>query len=141
VNLIATLSDTGYADPGPAGRYYKLIAVDVNGNASPFAMLGPGGTLDVAGDAPMTLALERVQPNPSRGGPLLVRFTLPTAAPARLELLDVSGRRVLARSVGTLGPGRHALDLASGQTLAAGIYLLRLSQGASVRVTRVALLR
>jgi hypothetical protein len=140
-NLIATLGDTGYVDPGPAGGYYKLAAVDVNGNVSVFAQLSPDGTTDVTAAAPLSFALERVQPNPSRGERLRVRFTLPTAAPARLELLDVSGRRVLERAVGALGPGRHTVEFAAGRRLAAGIYVVRLSQGASVRVTRVALLR
>src|SRR2546430_6969498 len=31
------------------------------------------------------------------------------ALPARLELLDVSGRRVAVREVGSLGPGPHAV--------------------------------
>jgi hypothetical protein len=141
-NLIATLSDTSCVDPdpGPAGSCYKLSAVDVNGNPSAFALLIPGGTVDVAGIATWSLTLGRVEPNPSRGEGLLVRFTLPTAAPARLELLDVSGRRVLERAVGAMGPGPHALELAA-RHLAAGIYVLRLSQGGSVLTTRVAVLK
>ena len=72
---------------------------------------------------------------------LSVAFTLPTSAPARLELVDVSGRRVAQREVGTLGAGRHALALAADRDVAPGLYLLRLTQGASVRVSRVTLLR
>ena len=71
----------------------------------------------------------------------MVQFALPTAALARLELLDVSGRRVAEREVGSLGAGRHALDLVGGRSLAPGLYLVRLTQGANTRTARVAELR
>jgi hypothetical protein len=140
-NQIAAPSDTSYVDPAPAGSFYKLAAEDVNGNLSAYVVVSPGVQLDVPVIAPATLALERIQPNPSRGPGWLVRFSLPAAAPARLELLDVSGRRVMERAVGALGPGRHTLAFTANRSLAAGIYLIRLSQGTSVRTTRVALLR
>jgi hypothetical protein len=59
---------------------------------------------------------------------------------ARLELFDISGRRVVARAVGALGAGHHALDLAEGRRLPAGLYLLRLTQGAEARVVRTTVL-
>ena len=68
-------------------------------------------------------------------------FTLPTAATARLELLDVGGRRIASHEVGSLGAGRHTLDLAQSQHFAPGLYLLRLTQGANTRTTRVAVIR
>lgn len=43
-NLIANTSETGYVDVGPAGSYYKLSAVDVNGNESGYTLLSPTGT-------------------------------------------------------------------------------------------------
>ena len=86
-------------------------------------------------------ALEPVRPNPSRGSALTVHFTLPLGTPASLELLDLAGRRIAAREVGSLGAGPHALGLDEGARLAPGLYLLRLTQGASARVTRVALLK
>ena len=94
-----------------------------------------------AHDAALAFALEGVRPNPSRGEGLTVAFTLPTAASARLELLDVSGRRVAEREVGSLGAGPHALDLSEGRRLTPGLYLLRLTQGTNTRVTRVAVLK
>ena len=85
-------------------------------------------------------ALEGARPNPAAGGSVVVFFSLPEAAPARLELWDVSGRRIVAREVGALGPGRHSVDLAQSLHLPPGIYLLRLSQGGQTRVTRAAVL-
>ena len=138
-NLIATRSDTGYVDPGTAGSFYKLSAIDVNGNESGFAVLTPGGTADVQ-DASLSFALARLAPNPSRGDRLVVRFTLPVAQPARLELLDIGGRLVSRRDVGPLGVGRHAVDLATGQRLAPGIYHVRLTQGSRVQSARAVVL-
>jgi len=141
-NLIATRSDTGYVDVGSAGSYYKLSAVDVNGNESGYALATTGGTVDVGEvGARLEFALEGVRPNPSRGERLSVAFTLPSAAPARLELLEVAGRRVTEREVRALGPGRHVVELAAGRTLAPGLYFVRLLQGARVRVERVATLK
>lgn len=67
-------------------------------------------------------------PNPS-GGVTAVAFALPLDAPARLEMFDVTGRRVLAREVGALGAGTHTLALEPDTRLRAGVYLLRLTQG------------
>lgn len=90
------------------------------------------------GDDPLTFTLDPVHPNPSRGGALTVRFSLSTDAPARLELLDVAGRRIASHEVGA---GQHTLDLGAGRRLAPGLYLVRLTQGANTRTTRVAVLR
>jgi hypothetical protein len=87
----------------------------------------PGGL----GEGSTAFALEGAWPNPSSGGAPAVAFRLPDGSPALLELLDVSGRRVLEREVGTLGIGRHRVNLASERRLGPGIYLLRLTQGAN----------
>jgi hypothetical protein len=140
-NLVAARRDTGYVDSPGAPYYYELSAVDVHGNEGPRAVLLPDGTVGVPGDGPLAFALDGAKPNPSRGERLTVAFTLPTAAPARVELLDVGGRRVMDREVGPLGAGRHALDLGAGRSLAPGLYLVRLRQGTNTRVVRVAVLR
>ena len=64
-------------------------------------------------------------------------FSLPVSASAWLQLVDVSGLQVMTREVGSLGAGRHTVDLAAGRRLPPGLYLVRLTQGANQRVTRV----
>ncbi len=86
------------------------------------------------------LAIDGARPNPTRGRALMIHFTLSNAAPATLELLDVAGRRIVRSDVGSLGAGRHALDLHRGGRLAPGLYLARLRQGGVVRVARVVVL-
>jgi DNA-binding beta-propeller fold protein YncE len=136
-NLVAAVPDTGYAEPTVAGSWYKLSAVDRNGNESPYAAVATPATTDVELPLVVAFALGGVNPNPCRGRELRVRFALPTAEAARLELLDVGGRSVRERAVGGLGAGPHELDLAAGRRLPAGLYFVRLSQGASVRTARV----
>jgi hypothetical protein len=67
-NLLATPSDTGYADPGAAGSYYKISAVDAHGNESQFALITPQTTSSVPG-GPFTgeLSLAPVSPDPLHG--------------------------------------------------------------------------
>ena len=101
---------------------------------------GGGVATDVSGDAALAFALDPMRPNPTRASALTVRFTLANAAAASLELLDVAGRRIAAREVGSLGAGPHALDLGEGRRLAPGLYLVCLRQGTNTRVTRVAVL-
>jgi hypothetical protein len=93
-------------------------------------------------DVPRTLALalDGLRPNPAVG-PLTVSFTLPSAAPATLALVDVSGRRILEREVGSLGAGRHLLRLDEAPHLAPGMYWLRLTQGGHALITRVVVVR
>jgi len=80
-------------------------------------------------DVPLAaeLPLGRIAPNPSRGR-FTVSLSLAASAPATLEVVDVSGRRVLAREVGSLGPGAHEIDLGRDRALETGVYWVRLTQ-------------
>jgi len=86
----------------------------------------------------LELGLRPLSPNPTRG-PLRVELSLLAGEGATLELLDVAGRRVVAREVGWLGPGRHEVEMT--ERLPAGIYLLRLRQGSRARLMKVVVLR
>jgi hypothetical protein len=139
-NLVTTKPDTGYADVGPPGSYYKISAVDDHGNESGFALVTPALTAGVSGDEPLAFALEGVRPNPASGRDLTVHFVLPVRAAARLELFDVAGRSVVGRDVGALGPGAHAVNLAERARMRPGLYFVRLKQGANEKVARVTVL-
>ncbi len=83
-------------------------------------------------------ALEGLRPNPS-SAPREVVFTLAQAGPVQLELYDVGGRRVWSHAA-TLAAGRHVIALRSAPT-AAGVYLVRLQQGARTAVARGVIVR
>ncbi len=100
-------------------------------------------TTGVGSDGPGPLALARPQPNPSRGTTLL-RFSLPAAGHARLEIVDVTGRRMggfegeFSAGVQTWRwDGRGADGGASG----AGLYFARLVTPWGTRTERLVRLR
>ncbi len=134
-NLVIAKPDTGYTDAAGAPYYYKLAAEDLHGNLSGFATLLPSGATNV-GAEPVAFALGGVSPNPAGGRELDVSFSLPDGSPARLELLDVAGRRIAALDAGALGAGRHVVNLAQGGRVAPGLYLVRLTQAGQARTAR-----
>ena len=86
------------------------------------------------------LAIIGLRPNPTERD-LVVSFTLPDDQPARIDVLDVAGRRILSRDVGQLGPGGQAVNLTEGRTLRSGMYVIRLSHAGQVRTTRALVVR
>ncbi len=97
------------------------------------------GSLAVGIDGPARLALAAPMPNPTRG-PAQLRFSLPQAGAARIEILDLSGRRVWhAEEWTTAGShtwtwdGRHA----EGRTTETGLYFVRLSTPWGIRTERL----
>lgn len=104
--------------------------------------IGPNDIpLDVPGDRrpAAALALEGATPNPSRGD-LAVAFSLPDAAPATLELIDLSGRRLRVLAVGEMGAGRHVVRLGEGGRLSPGICWIRLTRAGRVLARRAVIL-
>lgn len=92
---------------------------------------------DVDPPSVIELALHGIHPNPgSRAG--TVSFTLPDGGSARLELIDVTGRRVLVREVGSLGRGHHRVALGAAH-LGPGMYWVRIER-AGVSLTRKAVI-
>jgi len=65
-----------------------------------------------------------VSPNPLSSGFARVQYALPRETAARVEVLDVAGRRVAERELGLTETGAARLDLRS---LENGVYLVRLS--------------
>jgi hypothetical protein len=83
------------------------------------------------------LALEEIRPNPTRSAPLVI-YSLESWAPARIELVDVAGRSVLSRDLGSPGPGRHALIL-DPAGIRTGVYIVRLAQAAHGATSKLVL--
>ena len=88
----------------------------------------------------LVFALEGARPNPAVARQLTEFFSLASAEAAKLELINVSGRRWAMREVGSLGPGRHSVTFGAGGRIPPGIYLARLTQGGHSLTRRVAVL-
>jgi YVTN family beta-propeller protein len=88
--------------------------------------LGPGGP------AAARVTFAGGSPNPfPRSGATLLRFTLPRATRAKLEVFDAAGRRVATLVDGALPAGPGAAQWngrdASGRSVGPGVYFYRLS--------------
>jgi len=146
----AKLVGTGVVDD----RASQGVSVALSADGNTAVVGGPGdndgagaawvfvntSTTGVSGGGPLGFALERVRPNPTIGRGLNVVFALPTSATARFDLLDISGRLVLSREVGSLGAGRHTVNLVEGRRVASGLYWVRLTQGPNRCSTPVAVI-
>ena len=93
------------------------------------------GTLDVSPRGNASFALERMRPNPLVDR-VNVSFVLPNAEPARIDVMDVNGRRLVTREVGSLGAGSHQVALGSARDFLPGIYFVRLSRGVQTLTVR-----
>ena len=82
--------------------------------------------------------LSAVVPNPSAGS-ARVAFAVPEAGAARLTVVDVQGREVAVLTDGLVEAGRHEVRL--GGPLAAGVYLVRLEAGGTVRTRQAVIVR
>ncbi|MCC6650014.1 MAG: T9SS type A sorting domain-containing protein [Candidatus Eisenbacteria bacterium] len=85
------------------------------------------------------LSLGAISPNPARRG-FVISYSLPSAAPASIDLVDVTGRRVFARELAGVGAGQHQLDL-RGESFAPGLYWVRLQQAGHLFTRRVSVVR
>ncbi len=95
----------------------------------------PGGRPSRAPSPAPTISA--ITPLPARDA-FDVRFTLAGPSPARLELIDVTGRRVASHE---LDASASTTRFELGREIRSGVYWLRLTQGARVGTARVVVMR
>ena len=139
-------TDTLGASTDHHAHTYKLYsqARDQVGNIQPTPTnpdVTVASAVDVEPARAWTLALEGPRPNPARDGSLHVWLTLASREPATLDLIDIAGRRVARRDVGSLGPGPHVVTFTPSLAPRAGLYFLRLAQGGRMVHGRVVVIR
>ena len=144
-NIVASLPDTGYVDAAGAPFYYKLSAVDIHGNESPFALLTPSGTVSTEGAGlPSEPRLAILGPNPAVAS-TRVAFGLPRAGTVSLVVHDVTGRTVRVLFRGTHPAGHFDLpwDLCddAGAPVPNGVHFVRLETGGQSRSHRIVTMR
>ena len=83
------------------------------------------------------LMLGSIRPNPVQRE-ARVSFALASDAPARVEVLEISGRRVMTVPISS---GTRSLELSIPRAVAPGIYWIRLTQGAASAIARMVLVR
>ena len=129
---IFTLEDH---DVQPARAYHYRLGIQVDTSS---VFVGEVDLTTPATPIVPSLALAGPTTQPVTGA-LDVSFTLASGSTASLDLLDITGRRVLTRAVGQMGSGVHVLRLEPRP--APGLYFLRLRQGDQTRTARAILIR
>jgi len=130
-------------DTAAAGDVHLCFTVAWAGGACPQTFcqtLEVAAPLAVQTSGEARLSLRGVFPNPSSGRSTLW-FSLASSAPARLEILDLGGRRVFEREVGSMGAGFHVLPIDQERSLPIGVYVVRLSQGGRVVTNKATVIR
>ncbi|MGH7731103.1 MAG: C25 family cysteine peptidase [Candidatus Eiseniibacteriota bacterium] len=131
--------------PTTPGWMYLTVHTETDGRGvarDSILVTGAVGVPLGAGAGVATLAPP--SPNPSAARVLLA-FALPTASPARLDVLDLAGRRVAALAEGPHAAGRQVVEWdgrdARGTPVAAGLYLVRLQHRGGTLVRRLAIIK
>jgi len=128
----------GDADGGAYVAWREILTMPFG--SAMLSWIGADGAADVPPTPlPSELALASDGGNPARGA-LAFLCTLDAGSMARLELFDVTGRRLRARDLrGGAGPQR--VVLAGPGELEPGVLFARLTQGRNERWLRVVLVR
>ena len=129
--------------PAAAGNTYTVrfqVTTPSGGTAYALARIHVSGPAGVAAGGAAALALSPLRPNPCTGA-MIVPFDLPAAARARIEFLDLAGRRVALVFDGPLEAGRHEVPWSAGAGVRPGVYRCRLSAGSRHAERTIVLVR
>jgi hypothetical protein len=86
--------------------------------------------------APRQPVVEGFRPNPTHVSTATVMFSLPQDGTVRIELFDLSGRRVGEQDAGFLVAGRHTIPLHVGHSTPPGVYFVRMTQAGRSAMAR-----
>jgi M6 family metalloprotease-like protein len=129
---------------------YYVKAMDAAGNAATdpdgapsafhrFSTPTAGTGQQPYGQAPVVFALSRNHPNPFRWA-TLIRYSLPRACYARLEIFNTRGKKV-ETLVDGYQPAGHKTVNWDASSLASGVYFYRLTAGDFVKTRKMVLLK
>jgi hypothetical protein len=128
-----------------SGFFYKVSALDANGNESGFALVAPDNVSGVKGaEAPRASYLAQNFPNPFNPA-TRIGFGLKTPARVSLRIYDAAGRLVRMLVEGNRPAGTYAEPWDGkddgGRVVASGIYFYRLDAGAFTQTRKMVLLK
>jgi len=152
-NLLSEQSDTLLFDEGwswDTGLWYKVAAVDIHGNVSGYAVLGP--EMVTGGDpmpSPGATFLAQNWPNPFNPG-TTIAFGLKEGGHVKLSIYDAAGRLVAVLVDETRPAGSYSetwdgtisgSNGAGGSRAASGVYFYRLNANGFEATRKMILLR
>jgi len=138
IDYEATLTFAGADEPLPGALARPALEVALLSRVTTGSVGIPGG------GRPHETRLYPPAPNPLRGA-TTIRFDLASRADARLDVFDLSGRRVATLASGSLEAGAYTFrwdGREAGAAVGAGLYFVRLSgPGLAARTARLAVVR
>lgn len=98
-----------------------------------------GGTVvDVPSTSSRELSIQRLRPNPWRGGTLTVEFSSGARGAVTIEILDVAGRREFMLSLGEIPPGKQSVSFSLPRSARRDeVFAVRIRQGGESHVRKV----
>lgn len=133
---------------GGSGGDYDVVLENPDGQtvvlSQGFQLSGTQtGTGDTPG-VPNAVALGQNYPNPFNPS-TTIRFDLPVAGPARLDIVDARGRQVRSLVSGDMPAGFHSIrwdgNDGAGRPAASGLYFYRLEAGEQLQQRKMLLLK
>jgi hypothetical protein len=149
-SFLAFTTDTVYIDisPDSAAPFYRVTALDINGNVSNFTPAIEPDTIIVAnaGHTGLPMAYRLYQNFPNPFNPVTtIRFDLPIASYVRILVFDLQAREIRRLIDDWLPVGQHLVrwdgHLNDGRMSSAGVYILRLETPYFVDSRKMVLLK
>ena len=111
------------------------------GSSTPKSTPAPADRIELL---PLLFEMAQNYPNPFNPT-TTISIALPTDSPVKLEIFDISGRKVRTLVSGNLPAGRHEIVWdgrnAAGTSVSSGVYLYRMNAGAFVQSRKMMLMR
>jgi hypothetical protein len=145
---IGTVSEAAFHDPDwrwDDPKHYKICAVDVHDNESPYATAGPATVTDADSPAaPLSNYLAQNHPNPFN--PVTtISFGLKSPDGVTLRIYDAAGRRVRTLIDGAVPAGHHSAQWDgtddAGQRVASGVYFYRMETSSFTKTRKMLVLK
>jgi hypothetical protein len=147
-NRLGETTNPEFTDGGwrwDSGFYYKITAIDVHDNESPYAWIGPDLVTGAEETGPPKANyLSQSRPNPF-GDATRIEFGLAQDANVSIRIYDVAGRLVRTLVDERRTADNYAVEWNgrddAGRVVAGGIYFYRIKAGAFVQTKKMTLLR
>ena len=124
-NRVGSTTQLSSADPYGAPAYYRIAARDIHGNVGPSALVVPQGTLAAGDEGPREWKLRSAWSAAS--GALELALDVPQADEGRLEVFDVTGRRLWSQGYRADAARSLTFHVAAGAGLPPGLVYARAS--------------
>lgn len=113
-----------------SGGFHNFVLILSDGSAT---------TAGVDNNLPARITLHQNYPNPFN--PMTnIRFELPVSSDVRLEIFDITGRKIATLSNGNYASGAHTVQF-DATNIGSGVYMYRLQAGGEVMIGKMTLIK